>query len=106
MPHSSGTSALGASAANHNDLVVCGNLTYDTGAIMGGGNALYVMHWLVRALSPLFISTVSESRRVLSSGSADTGSQVCRPGLQVRTARRIRGRPRRGSAGGPLPPGP
>jgi hypothetical protein len=56
MPHSSGTSALGASAANRNDLVVCGNLTFDTGAIMGGGNALYVMHWFDRALSlPLFV---------------------------------------------------
>jgi hypothetical protein len=41
-PHSSGTSVIGPSGTSRNDLVVCGNLTYDTGAVMGGGNVLYV----------------------------------------------------------------
>jgi hypothetical protein len=35
-------SAAGASIATRNDLVVCGNMTFDSGAVLGGGNAVYV----------------------------------------------------------------
>ncbi len=39
---SSGTTTVTPAVATRNDLVVCGNLTFVTGAVMGGGNAVYV----------------------------------------------------------------